>query len=177
MSFINAWWKSLGDLKGNVGLGKHHENLSKNGMNLILSSLYNPYKALPFPVASLWFSKQSFLWNTDLGVFLNYYYLCLLCGSFDGAHLISCKRFCPWLSICLLEAQSPSLLDFYFSWIFPVKCEASNVRRPPAVLRQSCPHQNSLHWAPVVCTWPDALFVHGFTKIPMYLFQLYENIM
>lgn len=123
-------WRS----QSNVGLGKHHENLSKNGMNPILSSLYNPYKAIPFPITSLWSSKQSDLWNTDLGLFLNYYYICLLCGSFDGAHLNSSRRFCPWLSICLPEAQSPSILDLLFLLdleVWDVNCEKATCCPPP----------------------------------------------
>lgn len=44
--------KSLGDLKGNLGLRKNHENLTKNGMNPILNSLYNPYRNTLFSIPS-----------------------------------------------------------------------------------------------------------------------------
>ena len=92
--FTQVWWKSLAGLKDDLGLEKNHENLTKNGMNPILSRLYNPYIDTLFLVPSLWFPTK---WPVTLwfGVFLNWYHLCLLCGSFDGIYLISSERLCP----------------------------------------------------------------------------------
>lgn len=110
-------------LKGNLGLERNQGNWTKNGMNSILNSLYNPHEDIQFPAPSLWFFIT---WPVQLwfGVSLNSYYRCLLYGSFDGAYLVSSKRLCLWLSAHLRPKVSVFWTFHFLSWSpWSVSCE------------------------------------------------------